>query len=342
LGQGMGNSNGDILVIKLKGLKSFVHCLPALRSLRQHHRGQRITLLTTDELFKLAEDSPYVDDVETLPPLDDKRTLKYLAQTIKREKFTRIYDLEGDPTTQRILNALKPFPPTWIGKQRAAKFRYQPAPGVNEASQPLELLAVADVETPSAITMPDTRWAANCRQDAPSLKPEYFGIQTPFVMFLLDGPRGAERYEWPASRFAGLAVTLAKAGIGVAVHSETDDRTGIHAVINACHTAIDLSVRADATQLAALATHAAAIIGHRDGGLTHLLAATGVPTIYLAKDHEDGLTHGPRGPGSVNVMVGKGEQPTIDYMSALLSMYAGVGNSAEREAEPVREAHPFA
>ena len=335
------SGSGDILVIKLHGLRSFVQCLPALRALRQHHRGKRITFLTTEELYQIAQDSPYVDDAETLPPLDDKRTLKFLAQTIKREKFERIYDLENNATTQRIFRALKPFPPAWVGEQRGAKYRYAPPAGVSAADRPMQIVAAGGVPVPERIILPDARWAASARTNAPSLKPEFFNLRTPFVLLCVDAPRGGEAVEWPAARFAGLAVRLHNAGYGVGVLSETEDRTGVKAVLDACGQAIDLCMRADPTQVAALGTHAAAVVGHRDGEFTHLLAAAGAPVIALARTHEEALALGPRGGRVIHVTTAQSELPLIDYMSALLDMYAGIGER-ERPArtETVAAAHP--
>jgi ADP-heptose:LPS heptosyltransferase len=326
----MSNS-GDILVIKLDGLRSFVRALPALRAIRDHHRGKHITLLTTDRFYKFAQDVPYVDDSETLPDISDSRTLKHLAQTIKKERFARIYDLEGSPVTQRIFQALRPFPPAWAGTAGGAKFRFQPPSNLRAGDWALGVVETAGIASSGDARIPDASWAPTARANAPSMKPEFFNLADPFVILCTGSPKGTDTLEWQAPRFAGLAVRLRNAGVGVGVLSEGESRNTLHAVLDACPEAIDLNVRADYAQVAALATHAKAVIGHRDGGYTHLCAAAGAPTVFFAPNHEDGIANGPRGRSVINLSLGTQGMPPVDYLTRLLSMYARVGEPITRD-----------
>lgn len=336
----MSNS-GDVLVIKLDGLRSFVRVLPALRAIRREHRGKHITLLTSERFYKIGQDAPYVDDSETLPDISDTRTLKHLAQTIKKERFARIYDLEGSQVTQRIFQALRPFPPIWAGVARGAKYRFQPPQGLRAGDWPLGIVETAGLVVEGEARIPDASWAATARANAPSMKPEFFNLSEPFVILNTGAPKGGDALEWQAPRFAGLAVRLRNADVGVAVLSEGDNRTALHAVLDACPDAVDLNVRADFTQVAALATRAKAVVGHRDGGYTHLCAAAGAPTIFFSPSHEDGLDNGPRGRAVITLALGAQGMPPVDYLTRLLSMYARVGEPITRDISLENEGAPL-
>ncbi len=215
------------------------------------------------------------------------------------------------------------------------KYRYEAPPNAPVSEILSRQLAVAGVTLDPA-EKPDARWAATARRNSPSLKPEYFGLERPFVLLgpaSPVGPMGPPR--WPTARFAGLAARLAANGVGVGVVSDPGDRGPVRAVCQAAPDARDIASRADLTQVASLAAEAGGALGHADCGLTHLMAAAGAPTIAIARSHEEGLAVGPRAHAVITLAAADPTQTTVEYAAQLISMFAKVGSLSRRAANEV-------
>ena len=62
----------NILIIKLGSLGDVVQISGALRDIRDHHKNEKITILTTSKYLNLFKNCPYVDDC-----LEDERLPRY-------------------------------------------------------------------------------------------------------------------------------------------------------------------------------------------------------------------------------------------------------------------------
>lgn len=320
----MSETSGTILVVKLSGLVGFVQCLPAMKAIREHHRGAPILLLTDPSLETLAADIPYFDEVEAVENLSEPGVLARTAQRLKKLKFSRVYDLESSDLSERLYGAMKPFPPVWSGHARGAKFRYTPAADANKTEAALAQVKQAGIDV-DLEAFPEAEWAATARHGAPSLKPAFFGLKKPYVLIAPVVRRDGEPPHWPSARFAGLAARLNAHGVDVAVVAEPIDKAGARATLQACPEAKDLASRADFTQIAALAREAAAAIGHADTGVVHLAAAAGAPTISIASSHERAQRNGPKGPGVITLATADPAELSVEYAASTLAMFAGIG-----------------
>ncbi len=52
----------NILIIKLGSLGDVVQISGALRDIREHHKNEKITILTTSKYINLFKNCPYVDN----------------------------------------------------------------------------------------------------------------------------------------------------------------------------------------------------------------------------------------------------------------------------------------
>jgi ADP-heptose:LPS heptosyltransferase len=91
----------NILIIKLGSLGDVVQISGALRDIRDHHKNEKITILTTSKYLNLFKNCPYVDDC-----LEDMRLPRYnifyllrLRKIVNSLNFNKVYDLQNSNRT---------------------------------------------------------------------------------------------------------------------------------------------------------------------------------------------------------------------------------------------------
>jgi len=91
----------NILIIKLGSLGDVVQISGALRDIREHHKNEKITILTTSKYLNLFKNCPYVDEC-----LEDERLPRYnifyllrLRKIINFSNFSKVYDLQNSNRT---------------------------------------------------------------------------------------------------------------------------------------------------------------------------------------------------------------------------------------------------
>ena len=91
----------NILIIKLGSLGDVVQISGALRDIREHHKNEKITILTTSKYLNLFKNCPYIDDC-----LEDERLPRYnifyllrLKKNINSLNFDKVYDLQNSNRT---------------------------------------------------------------------------------------------------------------------------------------------------------------------------------------------------------------------------------------------------
>lgn len=91
----------NILIIKLGSLGDVVQISGALRDIREHHKNEKITILTTSKYLNLLKNCPYVDHC-----LEDERLPRYnifyllrLRKIINSLNFNKVYDLQNSNRT---------------------------------------------------------------------------------------------------------------------------------------------------------------------------------------------------------------------------------------------------
>jgi len=91
----------NILIIKLGSLGDVVQISGALRDIREHHKNEKITILTTSKYLNLFKNCPYVNDCledERLPRYDIFYLLR-LKKIINSLNFDKVYDLQNSNRT---------------------------------------------------------------------------------------------------------------------------------------------------------------------------------------------------------------------------------------------------
>jgi ADP-heptose:LPS heptosyltransferase len=146
----------NILIIKLGSLGDVVQISGALRDIRDHHKNEKITILTTSKYLNLFKNCPYIDDC-----LEDERLPRYnifyllrLRKIINSLNFNKVYDLQNSNRTsfyRKFLFNLK----NWSSSRDISENKYN-----NSVLQRFdEQLRKSNIQTIYTLK-PDFSWAA--------------------------------------------------------------------------------------------------------------------------------------------------------------------------------------
>jgi len=298
-----------ILVIKLGAFGDFFLTQTAFSAIRRHHAGDRLSLLTIPSLAPLARLSGLFDEVLEDPR---ERTLSaYLRvrRLLRAGRFDRVYDLQGQPRTDRYFRLMFPGPwPEWSGTARGASHpdRYEGrrvSPVVARYTRQLAPFGIVPD------TEPDLSWL-----DADIA---HFGLAQPFALLIPGSSPGRPDKRWPMRRYAEIATVLAERGVTPVVIGTAIEAELAQSIAGLCPTTVDLTGKTGVPELAALARHAWAAVGN-DTGPTHLIAAVGCPTVAVFSNASNPIH-------SIGPRVVVHHRPEFDAMDS-----AGVLDAIER------------
>lgn len=316
-----------ILVIKLGTLGDFVQSLAAAKLIREGHRGCHITLLTTPEFAPLANACPYFDlvEVDGIP----KKWNDYvtLFRRLRRAKYKRVYDLTTSEHTAKYFYGFLPFLPEWSGISPGCSHPHRAQN--REQMHPIDRLADQMHDAGIGPTHgypancapgPDLSWVFQARPRAPSMTPEFFGLDRPYVILVPGGSPTNPGKRWPVEHYAELAHHLGEYGFMVSIVGGTGEGPLARALSGAHKRVRDLTGRTDLLQIAALAAKSAFAIGN-DTGPMHVVAASGAPSLVLFSGDSDPELAAPRGKLVLTLRAPKLTQLPVDEV--LRAMAAG-------------------
>jgi ADP-heptose:LPS heptosyltransferase len=288
-----------ILVIKLGALGDFVLALAAMKKIREAHRKDHITLLTTPPFEALAKSCPYFNAVETDGRPETFAQWMALRKRIKSAGYERVYDLQTSAQSNRIFHALRPSPPPWSGialgcsMPHRNKLRDHMHTLERHADQLMYAGIWPDAPTaPGAAPPPDLSWIW---KNHPAERPVPGAVKPrPYVMFVPGGSAHRPEKRWPVERYAELARILYGRGLDIVIIGGPQESALAHAIQRTVPRARDLSGRTDFARIAMLGAKAALAVGN-DTGPLHLAAAAGAPTVVLFSGASDPALSAPRG-----------------------------------------------
>jgi len=270
----------NILVIRLGALGDVIQSFGPFAAIREHHPGARITLLTTPPFEKLLAASPWFDTIWA----DGRpgwRGLPALAQRLRGGRFERVYDLQTSSRSSRYRWLLRGA--EWSGIARGASHLHSNPDRdlVHTIERQREQLEIAGL---TQFPPPGLAWLT--ADLTPFALPDRFALLVPGASPLRPGKR------WPARNFGALAATLDLPCLVIGSAAEAPLAAEILALAPGTR---NLTGATSLPAIAALAQRASCAIGN-DTGPTHLIAATGCPTLALFGEDSDPALCAPRGP----------------------------------------------
>jgi ADP-heptose:LPS heptosyltransferase len=268
-----GRNACDILVIRLGALGDFVLSFPAFAAIRHHHARDRVVLLTTPPFARLAEASPWFDEIriDTRPSWLNLAGLARLRRQLRGFDF--IYDLQTSRRSARYFRLAGRPPWSGIAPGCSHPDRDPDRDRLHSVERQRRQLAVAGVE-PAPM---DLSWLSGRGPQ----------IDTPYALLVpaTSGSHGGAK-TWPITRFAAVAKLLAVRGLRpvvVGTAAEARLAADIQAI---CPETLDLTGQTSILDLAGLSHRASLTIGG-DTGPVHLAAMMGSPTIALFSKYSD-------------------------------------------------------
>ena len=248
--------------------------MAAFRTIRMHHRADRVTALTTPPYRELLETSGYFDDalVDNRPKPWRAAAWLDLVGRLRRGRFARVYDLQRNSRTAILYRAIGlGHALEWSGVVRGAShFVHDDPEDRRHISVRLaEQLAVAGV---APMQPPDLGWLAG---DAGR-----FGLPARYCLIAAGGAPHRPEKRAPAACFAALGRHLVARGIAPLLLGTEAERRQIEEIVAACPGALSLCGRTSFGDIADLARGALGAVGN-DTGIMHLAAAAGCPSLVL-------------------------------------------------------------
>jgi ADP-heptose:LPS heptosyltransferase len=272
-----------ILVIKLAALGDFVQAFGPFAAIRNHHPEAEITLLTTPPYAELARLTPWFDRIWTdgRPRWIDLPHVWRLARKLRRGGWSRVYDLQTSGRSSRY-RLFTGFGPDWSGIGWGASHPHanpmrEVMHTLEKQREQLEMAGITEFPVPD-LSFLDADISG-------------FGLPERFALLIPGASATRPGKRWAAERFGELAAGFEVPAVVVGSRAES---ALAEAVRKGAPAAIDLTGRTSYAALAAVARRAAFAVGN-DTGPTHLVAATGCPTLALFGGESDPSLCAPRG-----------------------------------------------
>jgi ADP-heptose:LPS heptosyltransferase len=284
-----------VLVVKLGALGDLIQALGPVPDIRRHHRGDRISLLTTAPYADFAAQTGLFDEVlvDPRPRGFDLQSLFALRRMLRRGRFDRIYDFQTSDRTALYARLFWPGPmPEWSGIAAGCSH-----PHANLARDRQHTMDRQAEQLLMAGIYPSTTAP---RLPAIGTLPDIVAGRR-FAMLIPGSSHHRPEKRWPAARYAELASRLQRSGLLPVVIGVAGEEEIGRTIRGICPDCADLTGRTDLATLAALARAADITIGN-DTGATHLAAAGGRPVVVLFSRASDPSLCAPRG-AAVTVLV---------------------------------------
>jgi heptosyltransferase-2 len=289
-----------VLVVRLGSLGDVLLAGAAGQALHAARPELPITFLVKAEYAALVRGQPWVSEVWTLAPGEERAPggIAALRRRIQASNFEAVVDLQTSPRSRALLSG-HPCVFAWRAnrwaRRRWVSLRWtHPAPVRPAWMRYVDATVPLGVD-PAAAAPPRFALDVAARSRAATLDAAWPGGR---IVLLAPGARWATK-RWPEASWLGLGRALAGSGLRVLLAGDAEDRETVPRLV--AWAAVEPRARWFEGPLADLAAAAALAGGAvtNDSGLMHLAAAVGVPVVALFGSTHPGLGFAPAGPGHV-------------------------------------------
>ena len=306
-----------ILVIKLGALGDFIQACGPFKAIREHHSGEKITLLTTKPFASIAVASNYFDSVwvDERPSLLQLGAWLQLRRRFKSGDFTRVYDLQTSDRTAlyyRLFGTISA--PEWSGTARNCSHphgnpRRDQMHTLDRQSEQLRDAGVA------CVPPPELNWLGS--------NIDKFELSEKYALLVPGGSARRGNKRWPVHQFKELAQNLAALGLRVVLIGQASESVLHSTVADKLDGVISLAGATTLAEVAALGRSATVSIGN-DTGPMHILAAGRRPTFVLFGGASEPALCAPRGE-NVKCLISRNHGPIGDL--SVGQVWEAVGSS---------------
>ncbi len=298
----MNSSKQKILVIKLGALGDFIYALGAMKAIRAHHIDAHITLLTTKAYETLGNKSGYFNEIILDPRPQWFEFSKILSwrQTLNKENFSRVYDLQNNDRTALYFKLLNPKP-EWVGAVKGASHQ-------NNSPERRKLHAVKALAQTLAIGGIDNAGIDTLDWMTPTNR---ITLPENSVLMVAGSAPSRPKKRWGTKNYRDLCEKLiTKKYHPVLLGTETE--RDLNSEISRDLPITNLTGQTTIYDLPALGKQSIAAIGN-DTGPIHILSVTGMPLLALYNTVESNVKkHGPQGKNSHTLETSNLETLSVD------------------------------
>lgn len=274
----------NILVIKLGALGDFLYAAGPMKAIRDHHKNDRLILLTRKPYADLARKTGFFDEIiiDPKPKLNPLTWLKF-KKILNDKNFTRVYDLQNNDRTSAYFKLFSPRP-EWSGIAKDASHR-NADPDREKFHSFLghrNTLKLAGIDS---VPLDNLEWLKTDH--------EKFQLPRPYALIVPGSSAGHTEKRWPVSSYRLLSQKLIERNIHpVLIGSQSEIE--LCGVIAQGLNVTDLTGRTDFSDIVTLAKNAACAFGN-DTGPMHMISMTGCKSILFYNTSESTIQkHGPQ------------------------------------------------
>lgn len=280
-----------VLIIKLGALGDFVQALGPMASIRHHHPGAHIILLTTKPYADFAKASGSVDEIwlDTRPSWLQLGGWLDLRRRLRAAHFEWVYDLQTSDRSSFYHRLFWPGPfPSWSGIATGCSHPHRNAGRdlMHTVDRQREQLHMAGVDI---VLETELVWV---QADIAN-----FGLSKSYALIVPGGATHRPGKRWPAAQYGALATWLVEHAVQPVLLGTSLEHDVLDQVLAICPQSLDLRDRTDFLDIAALARGAVCAIGN-DTGPMHLISTAGCPTLVLYSNDSDPALCAQRGPAT--------------------------------------------
>lgn len=276
-----------ILVIKHGALGDFVLATGPFQAIREHHRDDHITLLTTAPFEAMARAGGWFDDVwlDQRPKFWQPGAWLELRSRLNQSGYARIYDLQTSSRSSLYFKLLRQPLPEWSGIAEGCShphdniFRDEMHTLDRQAEQ-LKLCGIDNVPPP------DLSWMES--------DVSHFELPAKFALVVPGGSAHRPGKRWPATAYRELCRHMLKKGLVPVLIGAKDEAPVCAEIAKDIPMLRNLCGQTTLENIVSLARLAEVSVGN-DTGPMHMIAVSGCNTIALFSTDSDPKLCAPRG-----------------------------------------------
>jgi len=276
-----------ILIIKHGALGDFVLATGPFKAIRDHHRDDHITLLTTAPFEGMARASGWFDDVwlDSRPKIWQLGAWFELRARLNQAGYTRIYDLQTSRRSSLYFKLLRAPRPEWSGIAEGCShphdnFFRDEMHTIDRQAEQLQACGIDDVPPP------DLSWMHS--------DTSRFDLPDKFALVVPGGSAHRPGKRWPATAYRELARHMLKEGLTTVLIGTKDEARDCAEIARDIPSILNLCGQTTLEDIVSLARLAQVSVGN-DTGPMHMIATTGCKSVVLFSTDSNPALCAPRG-----------------------------------------------